>query len=521
MARKKLVVDGSSLTLNQIEFFLKENPIVSLSKESIKKVIKARRLIDKWVDEGRVIYGVTTGFGEFSNVRISKKDIAKLQENLIISHSTGVGDPLPSFIVKLMMLLRVNALASGHSGIRLETLELLISMMNNNIIPVIPSQGSVGSSGDLAPLSHLVLAMIGKGEVQIYKDALKDDQHKVKILKSAAALKKIGLTPIKLAAKEGLALINGTQMMTAFAAYICIEAKKLQMVADISGALSHEALRGTDNAFDPRLHKLRPFPGQITVAKNILSMIKGSEIRESHREDDPRVQDSYSIRCMPQIHGASRDTIDYVCSRVETEINSVNDNPLIFPGDETHLEGGNFHGQPIALAMDFMSIALSEYANVSERRTERMINGSLSSLPRFLAKNGGLNSGLMIAQYTAAALVSENKILSHPASVDSIPTSANQEDHNSMGSISARKCFQIMKNVQAVLAIEILTACQALEFHKPLKPGTGSQAVYQLVRQISKPIDSDVILYIEIKNLSDLIKEERFLNTIKMKVNLL
>ncbi len=520
MARKKFIVDGKSLSLDQIDFFLKENPVVSLSKDSIKKVIKARRLIDKWVDEGKVIYGVTTGFGEFANVRISKKDIEKLQENLIISHSTGVGDQLPPFIVKVMMLLRINALASGHSGIRLETLELLISMMNNNIIPVIPSQGSVGSSGDLAPLSHLVLAMIGKGEVQIYKDVMSEDQHKVKKLKSSIALKKFRLNPIRLAAKEGLALINGTQMMTAFAAYICVESKKLQKIADIAGALSHEALRGTDNAFDSRLHKLRPFPGQITVAKNILSMIKGSEIRESHREDDPRVQDSYSIRCMPQIHGASRDTIDYVCSRIEIELNSVNDNPLIFPEDETHLEGGNFHGQPIALAMDFMSIALSEYANVSERRTERMLNGSLSSLPRFLAKNGGLNSGLMIAQYTAAALVSENKVLAHPASVDSIPTSANQEDHNSMGSISARKCFQILKNVQTVLAIEILTSCQALEFHKPLKPGKGSLAAYNAVRKKVKSIDNDVILYKEIEKVNDLINNDELLDKLAEMVKL-
>ena len=411
MARKKLIVDGKSLTLDKIEFFLKENPIVSLSNESKKNVIKARKLIDKWVDEGKVIYGVTTGFGEFANVSISKKDIEKLQENLIVSHSTGVGDPLPPFIVKIMMLLRVNALASGHSGIRLETLELLIAMINNNIIPVIPSQGSVGSSGDLAPLSHLVLAMIGKGEAQIYKDVTKDNQHKLKVLKSSVALKKFGLTPVKLAAKEGLALINGTQMMTAFASYICIEAKRLEKIADIAGALSHETLRGTDNAFDLRIHKLRPFPGQVAVAKNILAMIKGSEIRESHRENDPRVQDSYSIRCIPQIHGASRDSIDYVCSRVEIELNSVNDNPLIFPDDEAHLEGGNFHGQPIALAMDFMAIALSEYASVSERRTERMLNGSLSSLPRFLAKNGGLNSGLMIAQYTSAALFQKIKFL--------------------------------------------------------------------------------------------------------------
>ena len=518
MARKKLIVDGNSLTLDKVEFFLKENPIVSLSNESKKNVIKARKLIDKWVDEGKVIYGVTTGFGEFANVSISKKDIEKLQENLIVSHSTGVGDPLPPFIVKIMMLLRVNALASGHSGIRLETLELLIAMINNNIIPVIPSQGSVGSSGDLAPLSHLVLAMIGKGEAQIYKDVMKDNQHKVKVLKSSVALKKFGLTPVKLAAKEGLALINGTQMMTAFASYICIEAKKLEKIADIAGALSHETLRGTDNAFDLRIHKLRPFPGQIAVAKNILAMIKGSEIRESHRENDPRVQDSYSIRCIPQIHGASRDSIDYVCSRVEIELNSVNDNPLIFPDDEAHLEGGNFHGQPIALAMDFMAIALSEYANVSERRTERMLNGSLSSLPRFLAKNGGLNSGLMIAQYTSAALVSENKVLAHPASVDSIPTSANQEDHNSMGSIAARKCFQILKNVQAVLAIEILTACQGLEFHKPMKPGLGNQIAYNVIRKKIPALENDRILYKDIECVKALLIENILLNEVTKKI---
>ncbi|MCZ7610287.1 MAG: histidine ammonia-lyase [Ignavibacterium sp.] len=520
MARKKLIVDGKSLTLDKIKFFLIENPIVTLSNDSKKKVIKARRLIDKWVDEGKVIYGVTTGFGEFANVKISQKDIAKLQENLIVSHSTGVGEPLPAFIVKIMMLLRVNALAGGHSGIRLETLELLIEMINNNIIPVIPSQGSVGSSGDLAPLSHLVLAMIGKGEAQIYKDVIKDDQHKTKILKSSAALKKFGLKPVKLGAKEGLALINGTQMMTAFASYICIEALKLKMIADIAGALSHETLRGTDNAFDLRIHNLRPFPGQITAAKNLLAMIQGSEIRESHRFNDPRVQDSYSIRCIPQIHGASRDSIDYVCSRVEIELNSVNDNPLIFPDDEAHLEGGNFHGQPMALALDFLAIALSEYANVSERRTERMLNGSLSSLPRFLTKNGGLNSGLMIAQYTAASLVSENKVLAHPASVDSIPTSANQEDHNSMGSISARKCFQILKNVQSVFAIEILTACQGLEFHKPMKYGKGTEAVYKLVRKSVPPILNDRVIYKDIERIRELIFNTGFLKEIKKIVEL-
>src|SRR5574338_15989 len=521
MKLKRLIIDGKSLTLNKIEFFLKENPQVYITTKSKKNVIKARKLIDKWVENGEVIYGVTTGFGEFANVSISKGDIEKLQENLIVSHSTGVGDPLPSFIVKIMMLLRVNALARGNSGIRLETLDLLIAMINNNIIPVIPSQGSVGSSGDLAPLSHLVLAMIGKGEVQIYKNVITDDQHKIKVINSAAALKSFGLAPVKLAAKEGLALINGTQMMTAFASYICIEAKKLEKIADIAGALSHETLRGTDNAFDLRLHKLRPFPGQIAVAKNMLAMIKGSEIRESHRKNDPRVQDSYSIRCIPQIHGASRDTIDYVCSRVEIELNSVNDNPLIFPDDEAHLEGGNFHGQPIALAMDFMAIALSEYANVSERRTERMLNGSLSSLPRFLAKNGGLNSGLMIAQYTAASLVSENKVLAHPASVDSIPTSANQEDHNSMGSIAARKCYQILKNVQAVLAIEILTACQGLEFHKDLKPGMGNKIAYNTIRKKVSALENDRIIFKDIEKIKSLISENILLDNVLRKIKIL
>ena len=428
MARAKLIIDGNSLTLDKIEFFINENPQVLLSKEAEKKVNRARALVDEWIDKDEVIYGVTTGFGEFANVKISHDELEQLQENLIVSHACGAGINLPPVIVKIMMLLRVNALARGYSGIRLSTLNLLINMMNNNIIPVIPSQGSVGSSGDLVPLAHLVLALIGKGTVQVVKEINDQQAGSTKIQKSVDILKKYKLTPVKLAAKEGLALINGTQMMTAFAAYICIYSKKLIQTADISAALTHEALRATDKAYDARLHELRPFPGQITTAKNMLALIKGSEIRKSHLKNDPRVQDSYSLRCIPQIHGASRDTIDYVCSRVSIELNSVNDNPLIFPDQRDHLEGGNFHGQPMALALDFMAIALSEIADVAERRTERLVNGSLSRLPRFLTEKGGLNSGFMIAQYTSAALVSENKVLSHPASVDSIPTSANQED---------------------------------------------------------------------------------------------
>ncbi|MDZ7764545.1 MAG: histidine ammonia-lyase [Melioribacteraceae bacterium] len=388
-------------------------------------------------------------------------------------------------------------------------------MMNNNIIPIIPSQGSVGSSGDLAPLAHLVLGMIGKGKVQVFDKVNEETEKFTKTVSSKTALKKFGLTPATLRAKEGLALINGTQMMTAFAAVICNRAKKLVKLVDGSAALSHEALRATDKAYDPRLHKLRPFPGQITTAQNMLKLIKGSEIRVSHLEGDPRVQDSYSIRCVPQIHGASRDAIDYVCSKVAIELNSVNDNPLIFPEQGDHLEGGNFHGQPMALAMDFMSIALAELANVSERRIERLVNGSLSQLPRFLTENGGLNSGLMIAQYTAAALVSENKTLAHPASVDSIPTSANQEDHNSMGSIAARKCFDILKNVETVIAIEYLTAAQGLEFLKPLKPGKGTKAVYTRIRKKVKPLKKDRVLYEDIQKVLSLVRKGDLLESIE------
>jgi len=516
----KLLIDGKSLTLDQIEFFLHHNPDIIISKESIARVKKSRALVEKWVDSDESIYGVTTGFGEFSNVRISKENIQKLQKNLILSHAVGCGENLPPFIVKIMMLLRLNALARGYSGIRLETLQLLINMMKHNIIPVVPSQGSVGSSGDLVQLSHLVLAMIGRGRVQLVKDVMDDNAPSVKIISSKAGLKKFGLSPVALEAKEGLALINGTQMMTSFAAFIAIRAKKLIKLADTSAAVTHEALRSTDKAYDAKLHQLRPFPGQITTAKNMLALIRGSQIRKSHLKNDIRVQDAYSIRCVPQIHGASRDAIDYVCSRVNIEINSVNDNPIIFPETEEHIEGGNFHGQSMALAMDFMCIALSELANVAERRVERMVNGALSGLPRFLTNNGGLNSGLMIVQYTAASLVSENKVLSHPASVDSIPTSANQEDHNSMGSIAAQKCYRIMNNLQNVLAIEFLTSAQALEFLKPNKPGIGTSAAYSAIRQVVKPLDGDRLLYDEVKKVAELIKNDTLLTAVEKVVKL-
>ncbi len=516
---KKLLIDGNSLTLEKIEFFLYENPVVALSNDAKRKVKKARKLVEKWLDEDKVIYGVTTGFGEFANVKISKENLARLQENLIRSHAAGVGEPLPFFIVKLMMLLRANALAKGHSGIRLKTLELLLEMLNRNILPVIPSQGSVGSSGDLAPLSHLVLAMIGEGEVIVPKNIF-DDATKYKPRSAKTVLKKFGLSPAKLEAKEGLSLNNGTQMMTAFAAYICVKGKELAKTADISAALSHEALRGTDKAYDLRLHNLRPYNGQIATAENLLALIKNSEIRKSHLTDDNRVQDSYSLRCIPQIHGATKNALDYVCSQVEIELNSANDNPLIFPENGDHVEGGNFHGQPMALSLDFMKIALAELANVAERRIERLTNGTLSGLPRFLTSEGGLNSGLMIAQYTAASLVSENKTLAHPASVDSIPTSANQEDHNSMGSIAARHCYQILKNAQKVIAIELLASAQGIDFLKPLKCGEGTNIAYKEIRKLVKPIKKDVILYKEINKLINAVENGSILKAVEKKVKL-
>lgn len=520
MAKRKLLIDGKSLTLTVINDFINNNLEIGLTKTAENNIIKTRKLVDEWVNNDKVIYGVTTGFGEFANVKISKDKIEELQRNLIVSHSTGVGELLPPFIVKTMMLLRVNALAKGNSGIRIETLKLLINLINNNIIPAIPSQGSVGSSGDLAPLAHLVLALLGKGKVQVFNSVTSETTQFTKLVSASSALKKFDFTPIKLKAKEGLALINGTQMMTAFASFIMIKAMELAKLADISGALSHEALRGTDKAYDLRLHKLRPYKGQINTAKNMLSLIKESEIRTSHLVNDDRVQDSYSLRCIPQIHGATKDTIDYVSSIVEVELNSVTDNPLIFANEKDYIEGGNFHGQPIALAMDFMAIALSELANVAERRIERLVNGQLSNLPRFLTKKGGLNSGMMIAQYTAASLVSENKTLAHPASVDSIPTSANQEDHNSMGSIAARKCFNILQNVQTVIAIELMVASQGIEFLKPLKCGIGTSAAHKKIREIVKPLEHDRELHLDIQKVLKIVKDNSLLEFVEKKVNL-
>lgn len=490
----KLTLNGSSLTIDAIYTAATDpSTTIALSPRARQSMQRSRDLVEEWLGNDEVIYGVTTGFGEFANVRIPFDKIEQLQSNLIKSHAAGAGEPLPPEIVRAMIILRVNALAKGFSGIRPSTVDFIVKFFNAGLVPVIPSQGSVGSSGDLVQLAHLVLAFMGHGKVLNVKNPGQ------RAVRSRSALQQHKLTPIRLTAKEGLALINGTQMMTAFASLISYEARQLTKLADIACALSVEALKGTDTAFDERIHTLRPYKGQGASAYNLRMLMKGSQIRESHRHNDDRVQDAYSLRCAPQVHGASRDALEYVADKVSVEINSANDNPLIFPNEKQHLEGGNFHGQPIALAMDFAGIALSELANISERRTERMVNGTLSRLPRFLTANGGLNSGLMIAQYTAASLVSENKVLAHPASVDSIPTSANQEDHNSMGSIAAQKCYKILRNAQTVVAIELLTAAQAIDFHNPLRCGKGTNAAYNVIRKNIPFLDHDRILHDDIQ----------------------
>ena len=506
----KLLLDGRSLTIDQLYRASDGSIPLSIAKSARTAMQKSRATVEQWVANKEIIYGVTTGFGEFSNVHIPMDKIEELQRNLIMSHAAGAGDPLPDEVVRCMMILRANALAKGFSGIRPETVEFITKFFNAGIVPIIPSQGSVGSSGDLVQLAHLVLAMMGHGSVRI--------RRKPKPVSARSALKAAGLRPLRLSAKEGLALINGTQMMTGYASLIIHEAMQLLSLADTAAALSVEALKGTDTAFDKKIHAVRPYVGQQTVAANLRALLRNSEIRESHRFNHDRVQDAYSLRCIPQVHGACRDALNYVHSIVSIEINSANDNPLIFPDEADHLEGGNFHGEPIALAMDFAGIALSEIANISERRIERMVNGSLSGLPRFLTDNGGLNSGMMIAQYTAASLVSENKVLAHPASVDSIPTSANQEDHNSMGSISAQKCWRILHNAQQVIAIEFLCGAQAIDFHAPLKCAPGTGAAYAHVRSQIRHWDHDRILHKDIAHALSIIRDGSLLRAVQKRI---
>lgn len=473
----------------------RENEPVKLSSDARERIIRSRKTVESLIDSGKIAYGVTTGFGKLCDTLIPLKDVERLQENLINSHSMGVGEPFPEDIVRAIILLRINSLALGYSGISLQVVEQLISLLNKHITPYVPSQGSLGASGDLAPLAHIALVLTGKGKV-IHKD---------KIYTAEEILKKKGIKPLRLGAKEGLALINGTNVMTAIGCLAVHDAEILAKTCDISGSLSLDALKGSDDPFQEIVHELRPHEGQKKSAKNLRNLIKGSAIRESHRNCS-RIQDAYSLRCMPQVHGAVRDTIEYVKKIIEQEINAVTDNPLVFPESDMIISAGHFHGEPIALAMDFLKIAISELGNISERRINRLLNPTLSELPAFLTEHSGLNSGLMIAQYTAASLVSENKSMSHPASVDSIPVCADQEDHVSMGTISARQAYKIVKNTQKIIALEIICACQALEFLKPLKTSASLDNVYKLVRKNIKPIHKDRYIKDDIDKVINLVE---------------
>lgn len=499
----EIIIDGNSLSIEDVVKVSRNGYKVKLSDLSKEKIIFCRDAVDKFVSEDRSIYGITTGFGKFSDVNINHNETKQLQKNLIISHACGVGNYFPDDIVKAIMLLRANALAKGNSGIRLETLQTLIDLINADIYPRIPEKGSLGASGDLAPLAHMVLTLIGEGETK----------YKGEIIDSKSAMENAGIPVVELTSKEGLALINGTQVMTAVGVLTIYDSIMLSKAADISASLTMEALNGIKDAFDPRIHKLRPHDGQIITAKNVLEILKGS--KNITKQDEIRVQDAYTLRCIPQIHGASKDALKYVLDKIEIEINSVTDNPIIFPEDERAISGGNFHGQPMALSFDFLGIALAEYANSSERRIERLVNPNLSGLPAFLTKHGGINSGFMIAQYSAAALVSENKILAHPASVDSIPSSANQEDHVSMGTIGARKAKEILFNTMSVISIEILTACQAIDLaNNNTKLGKGTKIAYDMVRAQVETLGEDRIMYKDINKVFDLVSSHKIVNEV-------
>lgn len=491
-------LDGNTLTFEQIAQILDQNATVELSEDSWRKVKQSRDVVENHIAEGSVVYGVNTGFGKFSDTLISNEDLENLQINLIRSHACAVGQPFSESVSRAMLLLRANALAKGFSGIREETLQLLVDCLNKGVHPVVPSQGSLGASGDLAPLAHLALVLVGEGEA-IYKGEK---------MPGGEALQRAGLQPIRLKAKEGLALINGTQAMTAVGVIAYLEAQDLADLADRVAALTMEGLQGIVDAFVPESHLVRPYPEQQEVAGRILSYVDGSQL--TTRQGDIRVQDAYSLRCIPQVHGAVQQVLNYVREKLLIEVNSATDNPLIFSDSGKVISGGNFHGQPIAFAMDFLGIALSEIANISERRIERLVNPQLNDLPAFLSTNPGLESGLMIAQYVAASLVSENKTLAHPSSVDSIPSSANQEDHVSMGTTAARHAYDIVQNSRRVLAIEAICAAQAADIRGTEKLAPKTKNLHDRIRASVPVITQDRIFSKDIENLAGAMKQEKW-----------
>jgi histidine ammonia-lyase len=492
---EEVTLGAAPLTLEALEAVARRGAKLAIHPDVMARVQRSRALVERWVAEGRPVYGITTGFGALCEVVIPPADTRTLQENILMSHAAGVGDPLPPEVVRAVIAVRAADLGQGLSGVRPAILQALVALVNTGVVPVVPEKGSVGASGDLAPTAHLALVLIGKGEA--FFEGRRMD--------GADALRAAGLAPIRLEAGEGLALINGTQVMTAIAALAVLDAARLARAADIACAVSLEVLLGTRVEFDPRIHRARPHPGQAAAADNMFRITQDSAIVSSHK-DCHRIQDAYTLRCSPQVHGASRDAVSHVRAVVETEMNSATSNPLIFADTGEFLLGGNFHGQPVALAADYLCMAAAELANVSERRIERLVNPTLSGLPAFLVADSGLNSGFMIAQYTAAALVSENKVLAHPASVDSIPTSANKEDHVSMGTIAARKCRSVVENAEHVLAIELLCGCQALDLLTRGEPGRGTGAAYRTVRKSVDRLDRDRVLAKDIEAVAELIR---------------
>lgn len=504
---ERILIDGDSLTMEQVMAVAYGNigqPLVELSEQAKQQVTRAADAVQQLLQDGVVAYGITTGFGAFKDKVIPAHQVEQLQHNILVSHAVGVGDPFNIPTVRAIMLIRVNTLAKGHSGIRLTTLQLLIDMLNRGVHPVIPEKGSLGASGDLAPLAHMALPLIGEGDVWV-------DGQKVA---SAEAMRDVGLEPITLAAKEGLALTNGTSIMTALGVLETIRAENINRTADIAACLSLEALHGTEQAYDERIHRLRPFPRQQDCAADLRQLLDGSTFKRSY--DPTNVQDAYTLRCVPQVHGAVREAIAYARWIFEIELNAVTDNPLIFIDEETGeievLSGGNFHGEPLAIAMDYLGLAMSELGNISERRIMRLIDeaSNIQTLPAFLTKEGGLNSGFMIVQYTAAALATESKILSHPASVDTIPTSANVEDHVSMGVTASLKARRINTNAERILAIELMTAAQGIDFRRDVMDepqlGAGTQPVYDLIREHVPFIEQDTVLYRYMESVHQLVK---------------
>jgi histidine ammonia-lyase len=500
-----LRITGNDLTLEAVYEVAAERRALLLAPDARTLVDQARAVVDEIVAGNKVAYAITTGVGKLSDVRIAGDQIRELQVNLVRSHALGVGEPLSIVETRAMMVLRANSLAKGHSGVRAVVIDTLCEMLNRNVTPVVPSQGSVGASGDLAPLAHLALALIGEGECF-------DD--KGTRIPSGEALKRAQVKPLVLAAKESISLINGTQAMLAVGTLALLAAETLVDSADVLGGLSCDALKGTDTAFDERIHKARPHAGQVKTAANLRRMLEGSQIRESHRACG-RVQDAYSLRCIPQVHGAVRDTLAHCRQVFETEANSAVDNPLVFNTNTKNAEGdvvsgGNFHGEPLAFALDFLAIAVSGLAGISERRIERLVNPALSEgLPPFLASDAGLNSGFMLAQVTAAALVSENKVLAHPASVDSITTSGNKEDYVSMGMTAALKLKRVVDNTRNVLAIEAMAVAQALDFLAPLKTSKRGQAVHAAIRSVCPTMVKDRVMYPDLARIADLIASGR------------